>query len=132
MANRTRIEGGDELFPASPGAQLKEITVSTFSIRAGIVVRIIRSWIEKVLTVISYNWTPGEGGNSSQGPRGRSWRTLRLILRRGRPISNFWGATASCEGTYLVVLNTFFFFKYLTKCFEVLTAVPTNPTAEII
>ena len=40
------------------------------------------SWIGKVQTVISFNWAPGEAGNSSGY---RPWRKLRLILKRGIP-----------------------------------------------
>ena len=49
-----------ELFPASPGAQLQEISVSIFS---------IPHWVKydynRPLTLISCHWAPGEAGNSS-------------------------------------------------------------------
>ena len=74
-----------ELFPASPGVQLQElhrqrvfdptgsntITIvhriekNVFVDPIGGCNRIWPSWIEKVLTVISCKWAPGEAGNSS-------------------------------------------------------------------
>ena len=63
--------------------------------------RILTSWIEKVLTVISWNWGPVKAETALD----RSWRRLRLILRRGRSISNIFGSKAHMDmRTYLTVL----------------------------
>ena len=56
--------------------------------------RIQPSWIEKVLTVITCNWAPGEAGKTALD---RSWRKLRLMLRRGRPIFNILRAKADAN-----------------------------------
>ena len=70
-----------KLFPAYPGALLQEITVSTFSIQLDYNPRSDRkkryfdpvgdyncirpSWIHEGLTVISWNWAPGEARNAA-------------------------------------------------------------------
>ena len=48
-----------ELFRASPGAQLQEITVNPFFIQLGQNTITIPDQIEKIV------WAPGEAGNSS-------------------------------------------------------------------
>ena len=55
--------------------------------------RIWPSWIEKVL-----KWFPATGPlEKLETALGRSWRKLRIILRRGRPIFNIFGAKAHSE-----------------------------------
>ena len=69
------------------------------------------TWIEKMLTVISCNWAPGDAGSSSGY---RCWRKLRLILKWGRPTSNNFGAKAHAN---------------LLKDWKVLFQQTANPTA---
>ena len=54
---------------------------------------------QKVLTVVSCNWAPGEAGNNSGQILEKT-----LILRRGRPISQHFRGKSSCERT-----ETYFF-----------------------
>ena len=94
------------------------------------------SWIGKVQTVISFNWAPREAGNSSGY---RPWRKLRLILKRGRPISNIFGAKAhanvlkdtfstDCKSNCIRIGLSLFFF-----CFFVshLLSSPTNLSSSL-
>ena len=69
-----------EQIPASPCAQLQKITVSTFSMQLGQIR--LQSPIASEATALD-----------------RSWRKLRLILRRGRPISIWGGGKTSYART---------------------------------
>ena len=82
-----------EFSPASPGAQLQEITVSTFSIQLGQI---------RLHSPIGSKKSSGTM-EKQETALDRSWRKLRLILRRGRPISNVFGAKARAnvqKGTF--------------------------------
>ena len=64
--------------------------------------RLRPSWVENVLTVISCSWAPGEAGNSTG-----------LILRRGKPISNVFGAKAHADVLKHTRVLPRIFFKWL-------------------
>ena len=52
-----------------------------------------------------WRWFPVTGPlEKREAALGRSWRKLRLILRRGRPIADMFGAKNSCERTEWKVL----------------------------
>ena len=111
-----------ELFPASPGAQVQEITVNTFSTQLGQSTVTISDRIERNgffffpirLTIVivldpvgskkCWRWFPATGPlEKRETALDRSWRKLRLI-RRARPISNI-SELNSCERTEGYFLN---------------------------
>ena len=113
-----------ELFPASPGAQLQEVTVSTFfdptgSIRLHFPIGSKKTFVSIRSGIVpQLDWKNADG-DLLQLPPWRSgkqlWmdlgKKLQVVLRRGRPISNMFGAKAHAN-----VLRGTFSTDYKSNC----------------